>query len=67
MLVALLSKRRDDVSQRAQALINILRFPQSFFISPSATGIQPLAASKVDQIQRAFAHLAGVCIRAANA
>jgi hypothetical protein len=28
---------------------------------PSPAGIQPLAASKVHQIQRAFAHLAGVC------
>jgi len=66
-LVALLSQRSDDISQRAQALINILSLPQPFFMLPSPAGIQPLAASKVYQIQRAFAHLAGVRVRTADA
>ena len=66
-LLALLSKRSDNISQRAQALIDILRLPQPFFMLPSSAGIQPLAAGKVDQIQRAFAHLAGVHVRAADA
>ena len=66
-LLALLSKRSDDISERAQALIDILRLPQPFFMLPSPAGIQPLAASKVDKIQRAFARLAGVCVRAADA
>jgi hypothetical protein len=66
-LLALLSKRSDDISQRAQALIDILRLPQAIFVLPSPARIQPLAASKVDQIQRAFAHLAGVRVRAADA
>ena len=66
-LVALLSKRSDDISQRAQTLIDILCLSQPFFILARPTGIQPLAASKVDQIQRAFAHLAGVRVRATDA
>lgn len=66
-LLALLSKRGNDISQRAQALIDILRLPQPFFMLPSPAGIQTLAASKVDQIQRAFADLAGVRVRATDA
>src|SRR6266849_2420178 len=66
-LLALLSKRSDDISQRTQALIDILRLPQPFFMLPSPARIQPLAASKVDKIQRAFAYLAGVRVRAADA
>ena len=65
-LLALLSKCSDDISQRAQALIDTLRLPQPFFMIPGPAGIQPLAASKVDQIQRAFARLAGVRVRAAD-
>lgn len=66
-LLALLSKRSDDISQRTQALIDTLRLPQPFFMLPSPAGVQPLAASKIDQIQRAFAHLASVCVRATDA
>ena len=66
-LLTLFSERGDDISQRAQALIDILRLTQPFFMLPSPARIQPLAASKVDQIQRAFAHLAGVRVRAADA
>ena len=67
VLVALLSKCSDDISQRAQALVDVLRLPQTFLVLPGAACVQPLAASEVDQIQRALANLAGVRVRAADA
>ena len=66
-LVALLPKRGDDVSQRAQALVDVLRLPQPLLVLPSPARVQPLAAGEVNQIQRALAHLAGMCVRAADA
>ena len=66
-LLALLSKRSDDISQRAQALIDVLRLPQPLLVLPGAARVQPLAAGEVDQVQRAVAHLASVRVRAADA
>ena len=65
-LVALLPKCGDDVPQRAQALVDILRLPQPVFVLPGTACVQPFAAGEVDQIQRALAHLARVRIRAAD-
>ena len=66
-LLALLSKRSDDVSKRAQALVDVLRLPQTVLVPPCAARVQPLAAGEVDQVQRALAHLARVRVRAADA
>ena len=66
-LVALLPKSGDDIPQRAQTLVDVLRLPQPVFVLPGTACVQPLATGEVDQIQRALAHLAGVCVRAADA
>jgi hypothetical protein len=66
-LVALLPKRSDDISERAEALIDILRLPQTILVPPSAARVEPLAAGEVDEVQRALTHLAGVRVGAADA
>ena len=66
-LVALLSQRGDDVTQRTQALVDILRLPQPVLVLTSSARIQPLASGKVDQIQCALARLSSMRIGAADA
>ena len=66
-LLALLPERGDDVSQRAQALVDVLRLPQPLLVLPRTARVQPLAAGEVDQVQRAVAHLARVRVGAADA
>ena len=66
-LLALLPKRSDDISERAEALIDILRLPQTILVLPSTARVEPLTAGEVDEVQRALAHLAGVRVGAADA
>ena len=66
-LLALLPERGDDISERAQALVDVLRLPQPLLVLPSAARVQPFAASEIDQIQRARTHLARMRIGAADA
>ena len=65
-LVALLPERGDDVSERAEALINILRLPQTLLVLPGAARVEPLAAGEVDEVKRALAHLASERVSAAD-
>jgi hypothetical protein len=65
-LVTLLPERSDNISERAQALINVLRLPQAVLVLPSAARVEPLAAGEIDEVQRAHAYLAGVRVGAAD-
>ena len=66
-LVALLSQCSDNIAQRAQALVDVLRLPQPILVLPSAARIQPLASGKVDEIQCTLACLSGMRVGAADA
>ena len=66
-LLALLSQSSDDITQRAQALVDVLSFPQPVLVFTSAARIQPLASGEVDQIQRALARLSGMRVGTADA
>jgi len=59
--VSTLPKRSDNIPQRTQTLVDILRLPHPFLIRNDArrkTDVQPLATRQIDEIQRPLAPLA---------
>lgn len=57
-LLTLLAQCRDNIAQRAQAPIDILRLPQSVLVRAGSARVQTLAASEVDEVERTLAALA---------